>query len=270
MIYINNKNKIEKFKKTRESYCIFLDYDRTITTAESDDSWAASANRKVVGDVIADNLDILYEKYSPIELDYTLDIKEKEQYMIEWYQKCMDLYHDNNLTKEMLNKSIEKSNIILRKGVKEFLLKLYKENISVILLSAGIGNVIEKVLKDNKCYYPNIKLISNIIKFDQNGKILKFKEKMLHTLNKNIDEFEDNEVDKILKDLKYRVVIGDLIEDLNMVGNFEESNVIKLAFLNKNIDKNLQVYNNRFDIVYTNDDANFEEVSKALNINING
>ena len=38
---------------------------------------------------------------------------------------------------------------------------MYNRNIPVIIISAGIGNFIEKFLIDNNCYFDNIYLISN-------------------------------------------------------------------------------------------------------------
>lgn len=260
MIYINNENKIKRIIDQKDNCCFFLDYDKTITTSDSEDSWAASANREAMGNKIADTLDKLYEKYAPIEVDYSLDTKQKEKYMVEWYSKCLDSYYNNGLTKKQLEESILKSNIIFRKGVKDFFVRLEKENIPVIILSAGIGNVIQKALEMNGCYYSNIKLISNFLKFDSDGHMVKYKHTMIHTFNKNIDLLKTKEIDKTLSTKNYRIVIGDLIEDINMVGKWNDSNLIKIGFLNDNIDKNLEYYNKSFDIVLTNTDNNFYDI----------
>ena len=49
-----------------------------------------------------------------------------------------------------------------RNGAKEFLKKMNEFNVPVIIISAGIGNVIEEFLKLENDYYENIKIISNI------------------------------------------------------------------------------------------------------------
>ena len=49
---------------------------------------------------------------------------------------------------------------------KEFLRKMNEMNIPVIIISAGIGNVIEEFLKLENDYYDNIKIISNFIVFE--------------------------------------------------------------------------------------------------------
>ena len=265
MIYINNEEKVNKLKEKmdKNNICIFLDYDQTITSSESEDSWATTANRKVMGQEISNDLDKLYEKYGPIEFDYSMDITEREKYIIEWYDKCMELYYTYHLTEQKLKESIDNSNLILRDGVKEFLFKLYKNDIPVIILSAGIGNVIEQSLKKEKCYYNNIHMISNFIKFDDNGNMIKFCDNMIHSLNKNIDKLGNLQLKEKIEAKEYRIVIGDLVEDIYMMGKYPEDKSLKIGFLNKNITENLEVYNKNFDIVLTKEN-NFYDIEKFL------
>ena len=265
MIYINNKEKVNKLKEkiNKDNICVFLDYDKTITSSTSEDSWAASANRKALGENIANDLDRYYEKYGPIEFDYNMDVKEREKYIIEWYDKCMELYYTYHLTKQKLKESIDNSKLILREGAKDFLFKLYENDIPVIILSAGIGNVIEQSLKKEKCYFDNIHMISNFIKFDENGNMIKFCDNMIHSLNKNIDKLGEVNLKEKIRTKEYRIVIGDLVEDIYMMGKYPEDKSLKIGFLNKNITENLDVYNKNFDIVLTKEN-NFYDIEKYL------
>ena len=74
MIYKNNKKNIE-FNKNN-TY-IVIDFDKTITSYESTDSWAASANPSIVDSGLMKEMDILYEKYRPIEISYKIGKEEK-------------------------------------------------------------------------------------------------------------------------------------------------------------------------------------------------
>ena len=96
MIKINTK-KLEEIKEKlkKENFCVVLDFDRTITSRESSDSWDASG--KLLGEEFAKKLYDLYIKYRPIEQDYTISIQEKEKAMETWYQECMDLYYEYHL-----------------------------------------------------------------------------------------------------------------------------------------------------------------------------
>ena len=265
MIYLNNEKKINELeqKVNKDNICVFIDYDKTITSSESEDSWATSANKKAMGQEIANDLNKLYEKYAPIELDYTIDMKEKEKYMLEWYTKSMNLYYTYHLTKEKLKNCVSNSYLKLREGAKDFLSKLYENQIPVIIFSAGIGNVIEQFLKEKNCYYNNITIISNFIKFDENGNMIKFSADMIHTLNKNIDKLGDLKVKEIIKTKEYRIVIGDLVDDITMMGEYPEHKSLKIGFLNKNITENLEVYKKNFDIVLT-EANNFYDIEKYI------
>lgn len=267
MIYLNNEAKIKELKEkiNKDNICVFMDYDKTITSSDSEDSWATSANKKAMGQEIANDLNKLYEKYGPIELDYTIEMKEKEKYMLEWYTKSMDLYYTYHLTKEKLENCVHNSYLKLRKGAKEFLSELYKNNIPLIILSAGIGNVIEQFLKEEKCYYDNITIISNFIKFDENGNMMRFSDNMIHSLNKNIDKLSDNQVKEKIETKEYRIVIGDLVEDINMMGEYPENKSLKIGFLNKNVVENLEVYKKNFDIVLT-EENNFFDIEKCMSL----
>lgn len=267
MIYVNNKEKVNKLKElmNKDNICVFMDYDKTITSSKSDDSWDASANQEVMGENITKDMDKYYQKYGSIEFDYQINKDKREKYIIEWYDKCMDLYYQYGLTKDKLKKSIDNSQLILREGAKDFLFKLYRNNIPVIILSAGIGNVIEQCLKKEQCYYNNITIISNFIKFDENGNMIKFSDNMIHSLNKNIDKLSDYRLKEKIKEKEYRVVIGDLIEDINMMGEYPEEKSLKIGFLNKNVTENLEVYQKNFDIVLT-EENNFYDLEKYINM----
>ena len=267
MEYIN-KEKLLKINLNKNNICYIIDFDRTLTKENCEDSWDAVANKKIFGEELSKELNNLYKKYGPIEVNYKIPFEEKEKYMIEWYQKCMETYYRFNLTKVKVENSIKTSSIELRPGVIEFLNFNKEENIPIIILSAGIGNTIEEVLKQNSCYFENIHIISNFIKFDNEGYILKYEGDLIHSLNKNIDKINQKEIIDIVESKEYRIVIGDLIEDIKMAGDYPDDKLIKIGFLNQNVNENLEKYKERFDIVLTKESQDFNEVSKIVKLSI--
>lgn len=267
MLYIKNEKKINKLKEkmNKKNICIFIDYDKTITSPNSVDSWMAIVNKKVANEKLIDELNECNKKYGAIELDYTINEKDKDKYMLEWYQGSMDLYYKYNITKEQMKKSISNSNLSLRKGGKDFLSKLHENDILTVILSAGIGNVIEQSLKEKQCNYKNIHIISNFIKFDKNEKMEKFQDNLIYTCNKNIDKLQNLKKKEEIEKKEYRIVIGDLIEDIAMMGEHPEEKSLKIGFLNKNISENLKIYKDNFDIVLT-EESNFYDIEKILKI----
>ena len=103
MKYINT-DQLEKIKLTKDNFFVAIDFDRTITAKESCDSWDASGN--ILGKDFQKQAEALYEKYGPIEQDYTISFEEKNRAMEEWYHKSLELYYEHHLTKEQLEKSI--------------------------------------------------------------------------------------------------------------------------------------------------------------------
>ena len=199
-----NEIKLKNINLTKDNFYIAIDFDRTITASNSCDSWDATG--KLLGIEFKERILSLYNKYRPIELDYKITVEEKLRAMETWYQSCMNLYHEYHLTKIQLEQSISQSEILFRNGAKEFLDKMAKYNIPVIILSAGIGNVIEQFLKENECYTKNISIISNFITFDNKGNMNYFKGPMIHTLNKTMVGHLPVKLEQELKKKTYRIL----------------------------------------------------------------
>lgn len=262
MIYINT-DKLDKINLNKNNVYIAIDFDKTITSVESIDSWDATGN--ILGKEFKKELGDLYEEYGPIERSYSIDFKEKEIAMEEWYSKCMGLYYKYGLTNKKLIKSIDESEMIFREGAKEFLQDMNSKNIPVIILSAGIGNVIERFLKTNNCYFDNVYIISNFIEFDNDGKMREFEDcKMIHSLNKTMKNHLPKEIEENLNKKRYKILFGDLIEDKKMVEEKDLKNTITVCFLNKNTEVDLNKFNVNFDIVLSENDANFKIAEKIV------
>lgn len=260
MKYIN-KERLEKIILTKENFCVLIDFDRTITTYRSPDSWdiAGKAANKGCDRELSD----LYEKYRPIEVDYNIEYKEKYRKMEEWYNACMNTYYKYNFNKYKLQKAVKASKLEFRKGAKEFLESNFKNNIPVIIISAGVGNVIKEFLKQNNCFFNNMLLISNTFTFDERGNAKSLENSLIHTMNKTIEGKVKEKWKEEFLNRKYRLLLGDTIEDIDMTDNKE--NTIKVGFLDKNLE-NIDAYKKEFDILLTENDSNFTEINNIIKI----
>ena len=261
MKYIN-KEKLNNISLNANNFYIAIDFDRTITSYESPDSWDATG--KVLGEKFNEKMFELYKKYRPIELDYNIKFEEKNIAMEKWYKECMNLYYEYKLTKVKLEDSINSSNLNFRDGAKDFLIEANKNKIPVIILSAGIGNVIKEFLKSNNCYFENMFIISNFIEFDENGNMIPFKNELIHTLNKTMEGHLPEKLKNKCEQKEYSLLLGDLIEDKKMIEKSNWEKTILVSFLNEKIEENLNLYKNEFDIVLTKEDANFENVREII------
>ncbi len=249
MKYINS-DKLDKLKINLENTYFVIDFDRTITSEESLDSWDIA--REGLGDKIKKEMELLYKKYRPIEINYTISVEEKIRAMEIWYLTCLNLYYKYHLTQNKLKQSVQNGTIFFRQGAKEFLEFTNKKNIPVIILSAGIANVIEEFLKKENCLFKNIKIIGNFIEFDKNSEIKEFdSSKIIHTLNKSLTgKLEEKQLNN-LKNRPYKILIGDMIEDTNMINKEEWDTTLKIGILNKETEDLIKVYEPFFDIILT-------------------
>ncbi|MBO5479501.1 MAG: haloacid dehalogenase-like hydrolase [Clostridia bacterium] len=260
MLYIKEE-KLKNISLTYNNFIVLMDFDRTITTSDSLGSWAVLENPKFMNPKFKEETKSLVDAYYPYELDYSISEKTKAKYMDEWYHKNMDLLYEYNLTNSILLDCVKDSHIKFHRGCKDFLKKLNELQIPVIILSAGIGNVIIELLKQNNCFYSNIHVTSNFIQFENNN-MLPFSDSMIHTSNKSINRLPLHLKKEVLsKD--YILLFGDLIEDLNMVKGQDVQNVISFGFLENRVSENLEHYKKAFDIVLTGD-SSFVEIDKIL------
>lgn len=263
MIYINNQEKVNKLKFSNDSFYVVADFDRTLTEGASDSTWGVFANANQVGEEYKIKRTALYKKYRPMEIDPTLSEDEKSKAMTEWWQAHINLFYEYGVKEDAVKNAVAAGNLKYRDGAKEFLKKMNEFNVPVIIISAGIGNVIEEFLKLENDYHENIKIISNFIIFE-NGEFKEISGEIIHALNKNIVSL-DEESKKDLLNRKNILLFGDGFADLKMISEDEKENAITIGFLDEKIDENLELYNKGFDIVLTNE-SSFNDVNKILKI----
>lgn len=257
MIYINNTDKIERLKKVND-YCVILDFDRTITTKESDSSLGVLPN--YIGGEFLETRTKIHDYYRPKEIDYSIGTKEKQELMKKWAFKSFELL-TKYIREEDIDKATDKCNMHLRPGAKEFLSRMNDKKIPVIILSGGMGNIIESFLKKQGVLFDNIVLISNFIKFINNEPKIDFN-RIISTSNKNYLVIPE-ETRKVLYNKDKILLFGDIVEDIKMVSNKNLEKTITIGFLDQRIEKNLEVYNKNFDIVLT-DNGGFNEIEEEV------
>jgi len=194
----------------------------------------------------------LHAKYYPIELSNTLPLEEKKNKMVEWWSTHINFIANNGMNKKIVN-DIADNKIILRTGAIDFFKLLKKKKIPLLILSAALGDVIERILKIKKVNYNGVHTISNFFSFDKKGNVLGYKGKIVHSLNKNEFEIKSTTFYNKIKERKNIILLGDTIDDLKMVEGTKYDEIIKIGFLNDKIKENLKDYKKAFDVVILND-----------------
>ncbi|GJW73398.1 7-methylguanosine phosphate-specific 5'-nucleotidase A [Tanacetum coccineum] len=191
--------------------------------------------------------DELFDYYHPIEYDPKIPTDEKTKLMEEWWGKTHGLLIEGGLTYDAIRNSVATG----------------ERDIPVLIFSAGLADIIEEVLRQKlHRTFKNVKIVSNRMKFDQNGNLLSFTGKLIDSLNKNEHALDMaaslhdhlGEVDEQMIDIASVkkgtnvLLLGDHIGDLRM---------------NHNIENSLDSYRKGYDIVYL-DDAPMTGVVKLV------
>ncbi|XP_054581941.1 cytosolic 5'-nucleotidase 3A isoform X1 [Eptesicus fuscus] len=213
-------------------------------------------NCKLVSDECRKKLLELKEKFYAIETDPLLTVEEKFPYMVEWYTKSHRLLVEQAIPRAKLKEIVAESDVMLKEGYENFFDKLQQHSIPVFIFSAGIGDVLEEVIRQAGVYYSNVKVVSNFMDFDDNGVLKGFKGDLIHVFNKHDGALKNTEYFNQLKDNSNIILLGDSQGDLRMadgVANVEH--ILKIGYLNDKVDELLDKYMDSYDIVLVKEES---------------
>ncbi|XP_018612952.1 cytosolic 5'-nucleotidase 3 isoform X2 [Scleropages formosus] len=240
---------------------IITDFDRTLSRFSNNGQRCPTChniidNCKLVTDDCKKQLLKLKEKYYPIEIDPHLPMEEKFHFMVEWYFKSHTLLVEQRLQKDKLPEVVRESEVCLRDGYEQFFDRLHQHDVPVFIFSAGLGDVLEEIIRQAGVYHPNIKVVSNFMDFDESGILKGFKGDLIHVYNKHDGALKNSDYFKQLKDNCNIILLGDSLGDLNMadgVPNVES--ILKIGYLNDEVDDQLEKYLDSYDIVLVRDET---------------
>lgn len=177
----------------------------------------------------------LYHKYRPIEIDPVMPVNKKADAMRDWMTAAQNLLKGFEFDPHELEEVAQTFDNILRDGTEEFFEKLYNVRVPVIVFSAGLGDIVEAVLRYHNALFDNVKVISNFLKYNGN-QLDGFKNDVLiHVYNKNECALA-NDYLKILQKRQNVLLMGDTIGDANMVDGIEDTKaVLKIGFLYEHV-----------------------------------
>ena len=83
-------------------------------------------------------------------------------------------------------------------------------------------------------------------------------------MNKNLKGRLPQAIQETIAKKDYAILCGDLIEDIQMLPKEKQQSTMMIGFLNDNLEQNWDHYKENYDIVLTEEDANFQEVEKII------
>lgn len=231
---------------------VVADFDKTLTKAFYDgrkhhSSIALVRDGHYLSPEYVQKSHALFDRYHPIEVDPSRSIESKTVAMQQWWGEHWELMVKSGMSRSVIDDIVGKDIIHAREGLKELLGLLQSHDIPLLILSAGIGNIIEAFLKRNDLLTSNIRIISNFFEFDKSGISTGYSKPMIHAFNKNEAQVNAD----YLKNRDQVIVIGDSLGDLRMTANTKHSLELKVGFANR---ADHQVpFSKHFDVVITGD-----------------
>ena len=268
-IVLPNPENFEDLKKKfveggLENFHVVADFDRTLTKCfvgdkKSSTSWAQFRNLGIFDEDYFRKSNEMFEFYRPIEVSFDISSSDKIDKMSEWWQKHLQLLVDSKISREIILEVVNRGGIEFRRGALEFLDFLREKKIPLVIMSSGLGDIIVEVLKKEDRFYENIFIVSNFFEWDEEGFAKGFKGDMIiHSLNKSEVNVSSRDFFDKINIRKNVLLLSDGIDDVGMVEGFDYDNLIKVGFLNENVEGDLERYKKHFDIVITGDgDMNF-------------
>jgi len=267
-VVIPSLTNLEKIKKDilrdgKEKLHVLSDFDRTLTYAFVKGEKMPSlisilrSSGDYLGDDYAAKAQALYEKYHPIEINLDTPLKERKKSMEEWWRTHFKLLIESGLNKKHLVTVVKSPMIKFREGALKFFDTLYRNEIPLVIMSAsGLGgDAIAAVLKKAGKLYSNIHIVSNSFSWNKGGRAVAVKEPIIHTLNKDETILKDFSFYEKIENRKNVLLLGDNLEDMGMIEGFNYKHLIKVGFLNENIEENLEHYKKFFDVLILNDSS---------------
>ncbi|XP_041672718.1 cytosolic 5'-nucleotidase 3-like [Cheilinus undulatus] len=226
-------------------------------------------NSKLISNDCREKLKELLNTYYPIEIDSSRSIEEKLPLMVEWWTKAHELLVQQEIRKDLLAMVVRESDAMLREGYQLFFDHLHEHSIPLLIFSAGIGDILEEVIRQAGVFHSNVKVFSNYMDFDETGVLKAFKGELIHIYNKREGALLNTGHFHELRTRPNVLLLGDSLGDLTMADGVQDmENILKIGFLNDKVEERKQSYLDSYDIVLVQDET--LEVPNAILLYLTG
>ncbi|RLN94958.1 hypothetical protein BBJ28_00021668 [Nothophytophthora sp. Chile5] len=289
--------KVKKFARDGpEQLLVIADFDRTLTPyykprcdpkaplEQESSSHGLLMSSSVVHPQVRVGERELFARFYPVEMSPALSESEKLPFMEEWYNQAHGLLVEHALTKAQVKEAVELGRLTFRPGFHSLLKLLETQEVPTLVFSAGIYDVIHAALEkefkaerkrngdassgqqEEQTYTPgNVHVVSNMMRFDAQGRLQGFDGTTIHSLNKSARVLLDSPFWKNGQMEKRRnvLLLGDSRGDVRMAEGLKTDEIIRVGFLNVHVEEALEEYLELYDVVLTHD-ANLASVEMLI------
>lgn len=264
-VHIRDKDEVGKkiaalINGGKDSLQIISDFDMTLSRYSYNNKRCPSCHGvlETSSDLfpreIMDKLKALKDRFYPLETDPTLTIKEKIPLMIQWWEGNHKIMEESGISYDGIRNAVSTSGAMMRDGHEEFFKDLNDMDIPLLIFSAGLGDVLNEIIRQRSNFYPNMKVVANFMKFDEKGVMCGFQGNLIHTFNKNESALENSTYFERVASRKNVILLGDSMGDLRMADGLKDIDTcLRIGYLNAKVDEWLDEYKDKWDIVLVED-----------------
>ncbi|KAK5644107.1 hypothetical protein RI129_007952 [Pyrocoelia pectoralis] len=263
-VHIKNKDHVNNLihdiiSKGHKNLQVVSDFDRTITRQHENgkvhlSSFGMFSRCPSVPKEYAESEKRLTGKYFPIEINPNIEYEEKRKLMEEWWSETEKALKGLCISQCEIEETASRLGPSLREGSLELFTDLHKANVPILVFSAGLGDAVKAVLKHFNVYLPNVKIISNFLKYNDDGVIQGFNGATIHVLNKNEFVLQGTSYYDLIQNRGNVILMGDSLGDASMANGVSHVHaILKIGFLYDHIEENLPLFMDTFDIVLEDD-----------------
>jgi len=173
--------------------------------------------------------------------------------MQKWREETFQVLINNHLTKETIQRAMQKWWVKLRFWVRRFFDTSKEYKIPLVILSSwwlGWYSIQQYLIQRNLL---NVHIVWNELIWNDKWEFIDYKKPIIHCLNKDGSSIPKSIKDNQLKNRSNIILIWDSIGDLDMAKNCCYDEILKIWFLNENKWDRLSQYKEVFDMVIVND-----------------
>lgn len=176
--------------------------------------------------------------------------------MVGWWTEAHNVLSQEKIRKSDIAPTVKESDVMLRDGFNIFFDQLHQSKIPLFIFSAGVGDILEEIIRQAGMFHSNINVVSNYMDFDNNGILIGFKTPLIHTYNKNNSVLENTEYFQQLCTRTNILLLGDSMGDLTMAdGVANADSILRVGFLNDKVEEQRGKYTEAYDIVLEKDET---------------
>ena len=227
------RHRLKQFREDGpERLLVVSDWDRTLTRSTAEDGSDQStcsviANSGRLGAAFSRRYGELFDRYRTIELAPDLSERDKSSHLRRWWSLQFDLLLEYKFSTRTIRRIVREHLPRLRDGARLFFETLRERRIPLIILSAGIREIIEARLAEEGVSTCNLAIVANTLAFDPGGIAVAYRTPLLHSLNKHAQHVAFTPEFAGRRNL---LLLGDTLEDTRMAENISHTRLLSFAF----------------------------------------